>query len=129
MSFYQLLKIIHISTVILSLTFFLTRAYWLIQQPELLKNRIVRKLPHLIDSILLFSALALVYTGNLIPLRENPWITAKIIALICYILAGLYLFRIANTPRQQYISLFIAFLIYLYIIQTAISKNTVPYLY
>ncbi|MDH5423823.1 MAG: SirB2 family protein [Gammaproteobacteria bacterium] len=126
MSFYPLLKTIHISTVIFSFVFFLTRAYWLLRKPGLLQNKAVKILPHINDSILLFSALALVYTGKLLPLSDNPWIIAKVSALVCYIINGVYLFRIASTHFQRYIALTIAILIYLYLLQTAVSKSIIP---
>ncbi|MCK5336895.1 MAG: SirB2 family protein [Gammaproteobacteria bacterium] len=129
MSFYLLFKTIHIATVTLSISFFITRTYWLLNNPQMLKHKLIKRLPHVIDSLLLFSAFAMLYIAELVPGSNNPWITAKLIGLILYIFTGLYLFRIAKRKIQIYSTLCIAILIYIYIIQTALTKNIIPALY
>lgn len=128
MNSYLFLKTLHISTVVLSITFFCIRIYWLLTQPKALESRLIKRLPHVIDSILLLSAFAMLYVGNISIGSDNPWIITKIIAISLYIALGLYIFRIAKNKTKIYIALCFVMLIYYYIIQTAITKNAIPLL-
>lgn len=128
MNSYLFLKTLHISTVVLSITFFCIRIYWLLTQPKALESRLIKRLPHVIDSILLLSAFAMLYVGNISIGSDNPWIITKIIAISLYIALGLYIFRIAKNKTKIYIALSFAVQIYYYIIQTAITKNAIPLL-
>ncbi|MCK4708157.1 MAG: SirB2 family protein [Gammaproteobacteria bacterium] len=126
MNTYLLIKTIHISTVIISITLFLSRAYWLISRSPLINNKVIKYLPHLNDTILLSSAIILLFLGNLYPGKENPWLIAKFIAMLCYIFTGLYLFRMAKSIKSIVLTTLFAVLIYLYIVHTAIVKNISP---
>lgn len=128
MSVYFLLKTLHLSTVALSITFFCIRTYWLLTQPKILERRPIKRLPHVIDSILLISAFAMIYVGDISVDSSNPWIITKIIAICLYIIMGIYIFRIAKSKIQIYIALCFVMLIYYYIIQTAITKNIIPFI-
>lgn len=127
MNSYLLLKTLHISAVVLSITFFCIRTYWLLAQPKALESKLIKRLPHVIDSILLLSAFAMLYVGNISIGSDNPWIITKIIAISLYIATGVYIFRIAKNKTQIYIALCFVVLIYYYIIQTAITKNAIPF--
>ncbi len=128
MSAYLLLKTLHLSTVVLSITFFCIRSYWLLTQPKVLERSLIKKLPHVIDSILLISAFAMLYVGDISVDSSNPWIITKIIAICLYIVMGIYIFRIAKDKTQIYIALCFVMLIYYYIIHTAITKNVIPFI-
>ena len=80
----MLLKHSHISFAALSILFFTLRGYWMLSTPEMLKRRWVRIAPHVIDTLLLVSAIALTITVNQYPLTHS-WLTAKLIALVAYI--------------------------------------------
>lgn len=127
MNYYLLIKSIHIFTVISSITLFLLRAYWLLQESYLLKNKVIKILPHLIDTILLTSAIALLFIEGVYPGKENPWLIAKIIAMICYILTGFYLFKATKSAASIKLATVIAILFYIYIVHTAITKNINPF--
>ncbi len=101
------IKIIHIISIILSYILFSLRGIWMIQGSPLLKLRWVKILPHVIDTILLVSAITLVamvqqYQGL------NIWISAKIGALLLYIFLGMVAFRFEKTQKRKAISWIIA---------------------
>lgn len=125
MSLFYIIKAIHISSALLSISLFLLRSYWLLKSPKMLTIKPIKVLPHIIDSILLTSAFIMIYI-NKIPLGiESPWITSKVVAVIFYILLGLYIFKFSKNNYQKYISLVMSVLIYIYIINTAITKNPI----
>ena len=75
---YALLKMIHVGSVIVSFTLFFVRGIWLIQNSENLRQRWIKVLPHIVDTLLLGSAIALAITVQQNPL-EHAWLTAKVI--------------------------------------------------
>lgn len=127
MQYYLIFKSIHVSSVLISLILFVSRSYCLLYKPDLLDCKLIKRLPHIIDSILLFSAISMLALSGQYPGPDNPWIAAKIIAMIVYIFTGLYLFRKANSHKAIYISFISAMLIYIYIVQTAVTKTVYPY--
>lgn len=129
MEYYALVKAVHISAVSISITLFISRVYWLLARPELLKNRILKYLPHIVDAVLLFSALLLLLASNIYPGTENPWLIAKIIAMLLYILSGMFLFRVAKGRITILYTLILSILIYLYIVHTAIFKTINPFIF
>ena len=116
------IKIIHIISIILSYILFSLRGIWMIKGSPLLKLRWVKILPHVIDTILLVSAIALVamiqqYQGF------NIWISAKIGALLLYILLGMVAFRFGKTQKIKTISWILAQIVFFYIVLVALTKN------
>ena len=116
------IKIIHIISIILSYILFSLRGIWMIQGSPLLKLRWVKILPHVIDTILLVSAITLVamiqqYQGF------NIWISVKIGALLLYILLGMVAFRFGKTQKIKTISWILAQIVFFYIVLVALTKN------
>lgn len=129
MEYYSQVKLLHVSTVVISLILFISRVLLLLKRPTILKHPALRILPHINDSILLFSAVSLLILAELTPGSDNPWLVAKIIAMIIYILTGMFLLKWASTTRSILSLFFLALIIYFYIIHTAIYKNINPFLY
>ncbi len=61
-SWYPLIKNFHLLTVAITITLFLLRFYWLTTGSALLQRRWVRIAPHLNDTLLFVSGIALVVT-------------------------------------------------------------------
>ncbi|MDP1551088.1 MAG: SirB2 family protein, partial [Nitrosomonas sp.] len=78
---YEMLKLIHVGSVIVSYVLFFLRGVWLMQDSEKLRQRWVKILPHVVDTILLTSAIALAMTIQQNPL-DNSWLTAKVTGLL-----------------------------------------------
>jgi len=129
MNYYLLLKTLHISTVVFSISLLLFRTILLLRSSELLNTRILKVTPHLNDSLLLISALTMLFTSDYISSGNMGWVYAKITAMLLYILTGIYLFRRAKNKHQILYLLSLALILYLYIIQTAITKNFIPFIF
>jgi hypothetical protein len=71
-------------------------------------------LPHLIDTVLLGSALTLAYLSGLYPLQQH-WLTAKVLALIIYIVAGAMALRRAKIVAGRLLASVTAIVCYLYV--------------
>lgn len=82
---YLLLKKIHLHCVGLSVALFALRLGLRLAAPERLAAwKVLRVLPHGVDTLLLSTAIAMVVVGG-IDLLQSPWLLAKIGALGLYI--------------------------------------------
>lgn len=119
---YLLLKMIHVSSVVISYSLFFLRGIWLMQDSNNLRQRWVKVLPHVIDTILLTSAIALAVLIQQDPLN-NAWLTAKVIGLLIYILLGMIAIRFGKTKKTRIAAWIGAQCIFIYIVLVALSKN------
>lgn len=94
---YATLKTIHQTAVALSIAGFAARGLASLAGATWVKRRAAKTLPHLVDTVLLVSALALLAALRLSPL-EAPWLIAKIAGLLVYIGLGIVALR-PGVPR------------------------------
>ena len=119
---YALLKMIHVGSVIVSFTLFFVRGIWLIQNSENLRQRWIKVLPHIVDTLLLGSAIALAITVQQNPL-EHAWLTAKVMGLFVYIGLGLIALRFGKTRKIKITAWIAAECVFVYIVLVALTKH------
>ncbi|MCY3803830.1 MAG: SirB2 family protein [Gammaproteobacteria bacterium] len=125
MSSYGVLLFIHIGTVFISIAGFLTRGIWMMQSSPLLQQRWVRVAPHINDTLLLVSAIALVVVTSQYP-GPSSWINAKIVALVVYIMLGIIALNRGKTMQIRVTAWVLAVAVYIYMILVAFSKSAFP---
>ncbi|MBT8114904.1 MAG: SirB2 family protein [Arenicella sp.] len=101
---------------------FLCRGILALIEHPILQHRVTRVFPHVVDTLLLASALGMVFSWS-ISVQYNSWIVAKLLALLVYIGFGLLMLRFGNTHRKRIIGLLGGLLSYAYIIGAAHSKS------
>ncbi|MBP6365923.1 MAG: SirB2 family protein [Nitrosomonas sp.] len=121
---YALLKIIHVSSIVVSYLLFFVRGIWLMQDSEKLHQRWVKILPHVVDTLLLTSAIALAIIIQQSPLND-AWLTAKVTGLIIYIGLGMVAMRFGRTRRTKIIAWVAAECVFIYIVLVALTKSPV----
>ncbi|QCR35931.1 SirB2 family protein [Nissabacter sp. SGAir0207] len=95
---YVWVKDLHVLTVILSVTLLVVRFYWLCRRSPRLQQRWVRILPHVNDTLLLASGVALVFITHFYPFSpQGAWLTEKLFGVIIYI--GLGFGALTKKPR------------------------------
>lgn len=119
---YATLKIIHITSAIFSYILFTIRGLWMMQASPRLQLRWVKILPHVIDTILLVSAIALVTMIQQYP-GINTWLNAKIGGLLLYIMLGMVALRFGKTRKIKTMSWIAAQIVFFYIVLVALTKN------
>jgi len=119
---YATLKIIHVTSVIFSYILFTLRGVWMMQGSPILQRRWVKILPHVIDTVLLASAVALATMIQQYP-GLSTWLSAKIGGLLLYITLGLIALRFGKTRRTKTISWITAQIVFFYIVLVALTKN------
>jgi len=85
---YASLKLIHQSAVVLSLSGFAVRGAASFAGAAWVRGRLARTLPHVVDTVLLASALWMAWLLRLTP-GVAPWLAAKIAGLLLYIALGM----------------------------------------
>lgn len=124
---YLPIKNIHISLAMLSLAGFIVRGWWAIQGSALLQQRWVKITPHIVDTLLLTSAVLLMIILHQHPGNQN-WILAKLIALVFYIGFGTLAIKRAPTPVSKAIFFGLAIVSFVYIIGVAIAHHPASWL-
>lgn len=87
MDLYAFVKNLHVACAVLSLFGFSLRGYWMLMGSSLLQHKISKVLPHVVDTVLLSSAILLVLLSRQYPFLVD-WISIKIGLLLCYIVVG-----------------------------------------
>lgn len=122
---YQVIKYIHLTAVSLSICGFILRGCWMMMESSLLHRKLVRILPHVIDTVLLVSALTMAFKIQQYPFVHS-WLTAKVIALLVYILAGMVALSYGKTKTQKIVAFFLAVGSFAYIVMVALTKTPLP---
>lgn len=122
---YSLLKLVHVGTVYITFGLFLTRGVWMLLDSHRLQERWVKVIPHLNDTLLLTAAIALVVVGDL-SLIDNPWLIAKIAALLAYIALGSMALKHGRSKLQRSVYFIAALGVFGYIIAVAVTKQVIP---
>ena len=121
------LKYLHIGIVILSVGGFLLRGMWMLFFPLLLEQRWVRIAPHVLDTLLFATGITLAFTLPLNPLN-SPWFLAKLIAIVIYILAGMFALRRGRTLAARAVALVIALGAVGWAATAALTHQAVPWI-
>jgi uncharacterized membrane protein SirB2 len=121
-----MLKYTHVTAVIASFGLFFLRGLWMMAAPEKLAARWVRVVPHVIDTVLLVSAIALAVTTAQYPFAQ-PWLTAKVLALLVYIVLGTVAIRRGRTRRVRIIAWMLALAVFGYIVAVAHTRDAFPW--
>jgi uncharacterized membrane protein SirB2 len=108
----------------LSLTGFVLRGYWRWSAPARLRHPLARTLPHINDTVLLASALGMLWLYRWSPL-DHAWLLAKISALAAYILLGAVALRGPTRPVRG-LAFVTALAAFLYIVSVALTKEAWP---
>ena len=119
---YDVLKIVHVSAVTLSFLGFFARGLGMIGDASWINSRLARTLPHVVDTVLLLSALGLVWMLRMSPFAA-PWLAAKIVGLVVYVLLGSIALRRGRTKPVRIAAWVTAMATFVYIVSVAITKN------
>jgi uncharacterized membrane protein SirB2 len=119
---FSLLKQLHLSTIALTLALFVLRGVWMMQESPRLHARWVRIVPHLNDSLLLASGISLAILTRQYPL-VNGWLSAKLFALILYIVLGTIALKRGQTRGQRTAAWIAALLVFGYMVAVAVTRD------
>ncbi len=122
---FALVKYLHVSCAALSYAGFVARGILMMRAAPMLRTPWIRIVPHIVDTVLLASAIALAVMSQRYPFVE-PWLTAKVLALLVYIAVGTVALRRGRTRRGRITAWIIAQLVFIYIAAVAVTRSVVP---
>ncbi len=122
MTTYLLLKHLHVTCVVISITGFFLRGVWMLTDSPLLGRLWVRVVPHVNDTLLLAAAIGLCVVLQQYPF-VNSWVTAKVLGLLGYIGFGLFALRRGRSKAVRAGFWLAALACFAYIVSVALTKN------
>lgn len=119
---YSTIKVWHIGFVVLSGAGFLWRAGRALCFSPAPRSRLLRWLPHLIDTGLLVAGLSLLWLVGM-TISATPWLQAKLGGLFIHIVAGAFALKRAKTRQGRMGAFLLSFSAFMYIVGVALAKS------
>ncbi|MEM7253523.1 MAG: SirB2 family protein [Pseudomonadota bacterium] len=117
---YETVKLLHMTVAMISVLGFFVRGLWMLSDSAMLSRKWVRIAPHIVDTILLASAITLLITLALNPLNA-PWVLVKIVGVLLYIGLGVVALR-GPTRTARTLAFVAAIAVVIFIFSVAFSK-------
>ena len=124
---YLTLKAIHVGCAVVSISGFVLRGAMMLADSPLLRARFVRVAPHVVDTLLLASALWLAALIGQYPFVQG-WLTAKVLALIAYIMFGTVALKRPRSSKVRAIAFALALACAAYIVSVALTRDPLGFL-
>ena len=122
MNTYLLLKHLHVTCVVLSVTGFFLRGVWMLTDSPLLDRLWVRVAPHVNDTLLLLAAIGLSVVQQQYPFVHG-WVTAKVLGLLAYIGFGMFALRRGRSKAVRAGFWLASLASFAYIVTVALTKD------
>lgn len=119
---YPALRDLHVTCVVISISLFVLRGSLQLAGADWQRWKPLRFLPHLVDTVLLISALWLASLLHQYPFVD-AWLTAKFLALVAYVLLGRQALRPGAQAQTRAICFASALLVVAYIIGVALTHS------
>lgn len=123
---YLTIRTLHIACAVVSIAGFALRGALMLGDSPLLQHRFARIAPHVVDTLLLASAVWLAWFLGQMPFVHG-WITAKIFALLAYIILGMFALRRGRTRRARAAAFAAALASAGYIVWVALARDATPW--
>ncbi len=117
-AYYLSLRSLHIACVFVSIGLFVLRHVLTLRGVAWRKSVALRVMPHVVDSVLLASAIALCFAIEQFPFARS-WLTVKLIALVAYIFLGMIALNPSRTVATRRITFIAAVAVFAFIVSVA----------
>jgi uncharacterized membrane protein SirB2 len=124
---YFALKLAHQSAVVLSITGFFVRGAASLAGARWVGGRAAKTLPHVVDTVLLVTALTMAWMLRLTP-GNAPWLLAKIVGLVVYVALGVVALRPGRPRAVRATAWGAALVVVAWIVSVALTKNALGFL-
>lgn len=104
---YEGLKHFHLLTIVISATLLSVRYALMMANSKLLDKKFLKVFPHINDTALLLSGIALIFITGFIPFTDAaPWLTEKLTCVLAYIALGLFALKLGKNKLLRTFSFF-----------------------
>jgi uncharacterized membrane protein SirB2 len=117
-AYYTELKHLHIACAVASIILFVLRHVLSLRKVDWRKSRALLIMPHVVDSVLLISAILLTITIGQYPF-VNSWLTVKVIALVVYIFLAMQALKIGRSQSSRRVAFIAAVVVFGFIVTVA----------
>lgn len=124
---YLMIKSLHMVTGVVTISGFVLRGYWMMTQSDKLQLKVIRIVPHIVDTLFLLSGIALVSMLHINVFSES-WLLAKFAGLIAYIVLGTFAIKRGATLQIRIITFIAALAVFAYIVGVALAKSPASWL-
>ncbi|WP_244815847.1 SirB2 family protein [Caballeronia sp. Lep1P3] len=121
------LRAVHMTCAGLSIAGFVLRWIWMLADSRLLAARATKIVPHIVDTLLLASAIALVAIIGFQP--NAAWLCAKIAGLVVYIVLGTLALKRGRTKRSRAVFGVLAIVVFAFIASVARTHDPLGFLH
>ncbi|MCC6209597.1 MAG: SirB2 family protein [Burkholderiales bacterium] len=119
---YAEIKAVHVGCAAVSICGFIARGVLGLRGAPPPAARWARAAPHVVDTVLLASALWLAWRSAQLPFVQG-WLTAKVLALAAYIALGSLALRAGRSRRVRATAFALALGVFAYIVSVAITRD------
>lgn len=123
---YLFVKHLHMTLALISIIGFVIRGTLALNHHPLLTSKWAKISPHIVDTLLLSAAVFLAWSLQLNPFT-TPWLLAKIIALLMYIILGTQVIKNKGGKTRQRLCFVGAILTFSYMLSVALTKQVIPF--
>jgi uncharacterized membrane protein SirB2 len=124
---YAALKSVHVLTVLITISLFALRGYWMLVESPRLQAKWAKVVPHINDTFLLVTAVALAVIIGQSP-HTHGWLAAKVIGLLIYIVLGTIALKRGRTKSIRTAAYVASLLTVGYIVAVAVTRDPFPFL-
>jgi uncharacterized membrane protein SirB2 len=124
--YFHTLRTIHMTCAGLSIAGFFLRWVWMLADSRLLDARPTKIVPHIVDTLLLASAIGLVTIIGFGP--NAAWLSAKIAGLIVYIVLGTFALKRGRTKGARAVFGVLAIVVFAFIASVARTHDPLGFL-
>jgi uncharacterized membrane protein SirB2 len=123
---YAYVRALHVGCAVLTIAGFAARGVLMLQQSPWLQLKFTRIAPHAVDTLLLASAVWLAWFLGQVPFVHG-WITAKVLALLAYIVLGSIALKRGRRRRVRVAAFAAALGTVGYIAWVALTRDATPW--
>ncbi len=124
---YELLRTVHVICAVATISGFILRGFWMLVESPLLQRKLTRIAPHVVDTLFLLSGVFMLVIAGLNPFGQ-PWLVAKFVALLAYIVLGMIAIRRGRTKNIRAVAFVSAIAVFGYVIGVGMSRSPASWL-
>ncbi|XOV77825.1 MAG: SirB2 family protein [Aestuariibacter sp.] len=120
---YFAVKHIHLTAIAISVALLLLRFFWVVTENQMMSRKWVKITPHIVDTVLLASALTLCVMIAQYPFVHG-WVTEKVLGVVLYIFLGLVALKKAKTNAVRSVAMIGGLATLMAIAKIAVTKQS-----
>ncbi|MCJ7557912.1 MAG: SirB2 family protein [Gammaproteobacteria bacterium] len=125
---YLYVKHLHVFFVAISIALFIFRGGLMFMDSKWLQLPLLKYTPHLVDTLLLASAIWLMFLIHQYPIAQS-WLTVKVVLLLVYIVLGSFALKRGRSKFQRAIYFALALTVVLFMVSVARAHQPLGWFY